>query len=742
MARLEGAKRCEWLWRWSAILLTILVLLLISYVVYKQNKMPTLDFLLEENSGRVLTVPQDSFGDWSGLQPDDVILAVEGVPFRQWLQPLPGNYKAEIERAGRRLTLEIVVLPLIKVNLIPLLTGVLVALTFWGTGTLLLWRRFRQLDVRILFLLSQVFAVAVLILLAFPKGVRPPGLVLLSITCFYLAAPLLLHHTLTFPVPFGSSRQRRRLLIPLYILAFILVIGAFSWGPLWIRLAVLCTTVEVAAALAVLLYSYIRRASADSRRRLRLIVAGNVLAGIPPLLFYLLPAILGSSFRLPGWAMGPFLALAPISYLIAIARHNLFGIDRLLNRALVYVLLSLAVLLLYLGPFILIYHFLPDDHLLQTLIAVGLTMLVGFSFEEMRGRVQRVVDRIFYGGWYDYAGVVETISNELARTLDRQQLTHVLTQEVAKLMQLRPGRLEFGDDSSQFSAPEQKLPAPDSPFPQQFTLSFQNQPRARWLVGPRRDGDDFSKEDIHILRTVAHQADIALDNILLVEQLRRQLTEIRTMQHRLLRSREEERARLARDLHDGPVQSLVALNLQLGLLLAVEQKADTLAQSLQGMRGEVHQLLADMRHACAELRPPMLDALGLGAALRALANEWASQNGVILHLALPPDADLRHLPDEIAVNLYHIVQEALTNITRHAAARNVQFSLHREGKRLALEIKDDGRGFTMPSAINDLVEQGHFGLAGMKERVDLIGGTLTIASAPGQGTHIQITLLQ
>lgn len=728
---LEVAPR-DWLWRGILALLALVVPLLVGYVIYLQGSTAVLNCVLDGRSGRVLAVPENSFCDWAGLQVDDVILAVDGVPFDHWRHPAVGNYLAEIERADQHLTLELPLVPLVKINGLPLLTGVLVALVFWGTGTLLLWRRFRQQDVRILFLLSQVFAVAILLLLAFPTGVRPRWMTLLSIVCFHLAAPLLLHHTLTFPLPLGTPRQRLWGLIPVYILAFVMAPGSLFWKPPWTQLSVLYTTLEVAGALGVLLYSYARRASADGRRRLRLIVTGNLLAGVPAILLYLLPSLLGSSYRMAGWMMGPFLVIAPLSYLYATARHNLFGIDHLLNRALVYVLLSLAILLLYLGPFVAIYHFLPDDPLLQMMVAVGLTMLVGFSFNWLRTRVQHLVDGIFYGGWYDYASIVETVSNALARTLDRECLTEVLSHQAPAMMHLLPAQFQIGEPDHL-----EAFIRPSSPAIMQFRLTFQEQTRALWQVGPRRDGDDLTRTDQRILKTLVRQAEVALGNVLLVERLRFQLDEIRFTQRRLLRSREEERARLARDLHDGPIQALVAMNLQLGLLLS-QPSPLPLNEALTEMRGEVRGLLADLRQVCAELRPPMLDALGLGAALRALADEWSSQCGVDVQFDLPPDSTLRPLPDEVSVNLYRVVQEALANVARHAEARHVILRLITDDKGLILSVQDDGRGFVVPAAFHDLVKEGHFGLAGMQERVELIGGEWAVESAPGQGTTVRV----
>jgi signal transduction histidine kinase len=268
-------------------------------------------------------------------------------------------------------------------------------------------------------------------------------------------------------------------------------------------------------------------------------------------------------------------------------------------------------------------------------------------------------------------------------------------------------------------------------------LSFEGQVRGVWTVGARLDGDDLTPVDQRILQTPAHQAEIALSNVLLVEALQRRLDEIQTMQHRMLRSREQEQARLARGLHDGPIQLLVGLNIQLGLLLS--PRDDTpLSSELRAMPSEVQGLLSDLRQVCADLRPPMLDTLGVGAALRAMADEWSTQHGKTVDLDLPPDVVLRPLPGEVAMNLYRVAQEALANAARHAAAEKIALRLTWDDGRLELTIEDDGHGFAVPRDLHSLAAGGHFGLVGIQERVNLIAGELAIDSAPGQGTTVRV----
>ncbi len=622
-----------------------------------------------------------------------------------------------------------------------LFNALVVALTFWGTGTLLLWRRFWQLEARLFFLMAQSIGVGLLFFLAYsPGGIYPYWMVVLRSAGFHFAGTIVVHFYLTFPTCLGSPRQRRLIMSVLYGLMLVALAGRLTATSTGIRLAYLYNTLEIMAAVVILVYAYLRPATPDGRRRIRLVVFGNMTAFIPTFCFYLLPMIAGATHWMPDWMVGPFIIIAPLSYLYAMIRHSLFGIDRVLNRTLVYAILSIGILLLYAGPLLLIYHLLPDDLPAQLIVITTLTLLVGLSFDWTRMRVQHWVDRLFYGGWYDYPNVVETTSDALARCIDRAQLSVVLTQQVPSLMQLHVGQLWIGEAAT---LPQLKVVPPQLQFP----IHFQGQVRSQWTVGSRRDDEDFTTADRRILNTLARQAETALSNVLLVETLRQQLAELHASretlaqtQRRLLRSREAERSRLARDLHDGPLQVLVGLNLQTGLLLSQWGANDSpVTTALKEIRSEVQELLTDLRQVCTELRPPMLDTLGLGAALRALAEDWSMQSGVAVHVDLPVDAALRSLPGDVAVNVYRVAQEALSNVARHAAAQHVTLAVCADQPGITLRLQDDGRGFTLPHSSLELIAQGHYGLVGMQERVDLIDGQLQLETAPGRGTTLHIT---
>ena len=731
---------------WLFALLALAVPALIACTLYQQSGVSMLglyrDVTIEPSV--VTQVIPGGPAEAAGIQSGDVLLSVDGAPFEIGYDRQPGKtYALEIERGGQQLTVALQASTALWLGRWQVASAILVALAFWGVGALLLWRRWPAgppLDARLLFLSFQALALALIPVLAYPRFRVPPHwMLVVEYAGLYLAGPLFFHYHITFPVQLGSRPQRRWVLGSLYGLALLAAGVSLPLPEPWTSPAAFYTVLVAVMALAAIAFVYVRRASPADRRRLRVVVGGTFVGAAPPLFGFVLPTLLaGYTPDVPRWLVSLFLAIIPLSYLYATVRHNLFGIDRLLNRTLIYAILSLGLFALFAGPLALLYRYLPDFWLVQAAPVTLVTLVIGLTFDRLRTVVQKGVDTLFYGGWYDYPVVVEKVSDALARSLDREELARVLGSQVPALMQLAEAQLLISERGA--SSPldaglvvGEAVSTPGLSFP----LTFEDEVRGLWMVGPRRDGEDFSPSDRRILNTLARQAEVALNNVLLIERLRRRVDEIRAVQQQLLRSREEERARLARDLHDGPIQVLVGLNLELGLLMAT-QAGPLEPQGLGDLRAEVQDLLSELRQVCAELRPPMLDTLGLSAALRALVEEWSADHGVAVELEITPDARIRHLPDDVAVNLYRVVQEALSNVARHAAARRVTVRLAGEDAGLVLMIGDDGRGFRVPDDLHDLTAQGHFGLAGMAERAALIGGRWTVESAPGQGTTLRL----
>ena len=213
-------------------------------------------------------------------------------------------------------------------------------------------------------------------------------------------------------------------------------------------------------------------------------------------------------------------------------------------------------------------------------------------------------------------------------------------------------------------------------------------------------------------------------------------TEVIELRRRLMQGREMERLRLAQELHDGPLQEIMAVSYQLhSLENAINQEVD-LAQ-LQSIQESLHQLTTSIRGICGELRPPTLIPFGLEKAIRSHSGEFmASHPEITIELDLTHDG--QELPEQVRIVLYRIYQEALNNIVRHSKASQVWVRFSFNNERAVLEVQDNGVGFELPSRWIRLARQGHLGLVGAQERAEEIGGKLEITSTPGQGTSIRM----
>ena len=205
---------------------------------------------------------------------------------------------------------------------------------------------------------------------------------------------------------------------------------------------------------------------------------------------------------------------------------------------------------------------------------------------------------------------------------------------------------------------------------------------------------------------------------------------------RLAREREDERRRLARDLHDGPAQSLSAALFGVDLALATLERApDSAREELLHARELLRDALNELRAMMLGLRPRLLEEQGLGPALQALAG-MAPLWGPNVTVAVAGQSV--RLAEDVELALYRIAQEAITNARKHSAAREIRVTLEICDETVTLRVTDDGQGFP-PRRIRPSAGHGE-GVPGMRERAELLGGTLQIESAPGKGTQVLATL--
>ena len=202
-------------------------------------------------------------------------------------------------------------------------------------------------------------------------------------------------------------------------------------------------------------------------------------------------------------------------------------------------------------------------------------------------------------------------------------------------------------------------------------------------------------------------------------------------------AQEEERLRLARELHDDTIQSVIALK-QRVQLAQTSVKDQTSRRTLSELETLAEQTIENLRRMTRALRPIYLEDLGLVTALEMLVRETSQNNAV--QIEFKKTGEEQRLSHEEELALYRIAQEALSNVVRHSQAKRAELLISFGEKETKLEVRDNGQGFDMPRSPTDFAPNGHFGLLGIHERADLIGASLEVESAPGKGTRLKVRL--
>jgi signal transduction histidine kinase len=246
-------------------------------------------------------------------------------------------------------------------------------------------------------------------------------------------------------------------------------------------------------------------------------------------------------------------------------------------------------------------------------------------------------------------------------------------------------------------------------------------------IGAPRDDADFSEDDEQLLITFAASAAnaVALAQSVVSDRLRGALA-----------ATEAERARWARELHDETLQGLAGLRMQLAATLNDREDLEGTRSAVGAAIAELAGEIESLRAMISELRPPALDDLGLCPAIESLVDRHRARDPLEIQCRLEIQSDEsrgRSLDPEFESTVYRLVQEALTNVARHAEASGVRVAIHEDTNALTVEVTDDGLGFDGAS-----VPDG-FGLTGMRERVGLAGGSMRVTSGPG-GTRVHASL--
>ncbi len=255
------------------------------------------------------------------------------------------------------------------------------------------------------------------------------------------------------------------------------------------------------------------------------------------------------------------------------------------------------------------------------------------------------------------------------------------------------------------------------------------------------DATPFSLRDVALARVIADQLGVAIDNATLYDEVQQSGKLRGELLHRVVTAQEAERKRIARELHDGTGQTLTALGLGLA---AAADRIDTdpaaVRRQLTDMKQMNAQVLQEVHNVISDLRPSILDNLGLVPALRGHLSAFESRTGIRSQLVI--HGKTTRLKPEVETTIFRIVQESLTNVMRHAAASSVLVEVTFNEAGVELAIRDDGRGFDVGRALAGEDGRAAWGLLGIHERASLVGGTAELLSGPGEGATVRVSIPQ
>ena len=490
------------------------------------------------------------------------------------------------------------------------------------------------------------------------------------------------------------------------------------------------------------MYRYRYVSSPAERQQTKWVVFGVLAAGLGLLAFEV--PISGSPFGqfAPLYALAiqtalfGSLLLIPLSIGVAILRYRLWDIDVVINRTLVYGALSAIVVALYtlivvaLGAL-----FQVRADLAVSLVATG---VVAVLFAPLRERLQRGANRLMYGERDDPYAVLSRLGRRLEATIAPKATLETIVETVAQALKVPYAAINLRQEGEHFTtAAEHGTPKGEH---LSLPLVYQRETVGHLIVAPRAPGEIFSPADVRLLEDLARQVEMAVHAVRLTADLQHS-------RERLVTTREEERRRLRRDLHDGlgPTLGYLTLGLDTACRLFTQDPKGAEVLLLE-LKAQTQEAISEVRRLVYGLRPPALDDLGLIPAIRQQAanhgfliedllsgkgSRWVNSNNNGLVFSVEASEDLPLLPAAVEVACYRIAQEAIANATRHSGASSCHVSLSQDEANgsLELEVEDDGVGVAED-------RDAGVGMSSMRERAEELGGTLAVETLPEGGTRV------
>lgn len=450
-----------------------------------------------------------------------------------------------------------------------------------------------------------------------------------------------------------------------------------------------------------------RHSDQDTRHRLSLVVlTGGLVAA----------EVIGEITGYLSGVLAPFVILLFICSIgFAVLRHHLWDLDVVISVSLVYGVLTALAAGLFVAAVAITGFFVDGRPVLwPTIVALGAVLA---TVVPLRHAVQAAVDRMFYGRRRDHRRMLAGVGRRIAMDQRADQVLQDIVEEIAATY-LRLDHVAVHTDVGSAATGRRRSE------PTSVPILFQGKQIGILEVAPRQ-GSSLTGPTLASLHEVAEQIASVIQSLSVAEALR-------GLREEVAAAREEERRRLRRDIHDGVGPALAAVALQVeGAAAMVDRQPELAKDVLQRLGHDVTGVLDDVRRIVHDLVPPVLDALGLEGALRqqAVAFSSAASDGTPgLEVVVLAHGPLGELPAGVELAAYRIGCEALTNVTKHAAARRCTISLALHDERLLLTVDDDGVG----------LHTGTYGVGtlSMIERATAIGGTCRLETSPWGGVRV------
>ena len=471
-----------------------------------------------------------------------------------------------------------------------------------------------------------------------------------------------------------------------------------------------------------------RRGGEQERQQLKWLLVGVVL---------LLAALL-MSFFVPALQNAPLIPFAaatlPVAIGIGVLRYRLYDIDLIINKALVYGGLAAVITAVYVLVVINIGALVGGSQRLwlSLLTTAGLAL----AFQPLRDRAQRLANRLVYGKRATPYETLSQFSEHLSATYSHEdildRMARILAQgtgaERAEVWVRAGQRLVLASSSPQAPEPLTPLVMQNGALPDMHRDTVVPVSHGGELLGAlavdKKRGETMNIVEQKLVADLAGQAGLVLKNVGLNRELLARLDDLRTSRQRLVTAQDEERRRIERDLHDGAQQHLVALKIKVGLAESVAEPESKTRPILAQLKRDADEAIDNLRELARGIYPPLLASDGLGAALQAPARRFAVP--VELHVD-----EVARQPREVEGAIYFCCLEALQNVAKYAQASHIKVRVWTQDSTLAFAVEDDGTGFEPATVVQSS------GLQNMRDRLEALGGSLEVTSAPGQGTTIK-----